>query len=69
MQIFFTGPQLQARYDRDRTTIYRWLRSGYLPPPDLILNTHPRWHAETIAAFEQRNGVTASMAPCLSASR
>jgi hypothetical protein len=55
---FFTGPQLRERYDRDRTTLYRWIRTGFLPAPDLILKGHPRWTAQTIEAFEQRNGMT-----------
>ena len=45
---------LRERYGVNRTTIYRWQRSGLLPPPDVVMGRYQGWYATSIADFEQR---------------
>lgn len=54
---FLSNPALLARWGIDRTTSYRWRKSGLMPPPDLIINGRPRWRVEAIEDFERRHGL------------
>lgn len=57
---FISNPRLLARWGIDRTTSYRWRKSGYLPLPDVVFNNRPMWKLETIEAFERKHGIKPS---------
>jgi predicted site-specific integrase-resolvase len=44
---------LAARYGADPRTIYRWRKTGVLPPPDFIINGAPFWSEEVIETNER----------------
>lgn len=46
----------------DRTTVSRWNRQGYLPPPFQMLGGAPVWTRETLEDFKVRHRQTADAA-------
>ena len=50
---FLTQPDLERRYRKNRTTLWRWLRQGVLPQPDLHLNGRNLWKRSSIEQFER----------------
>jgi predicted DNA-binding transcriptional regulator AlpA len=58
MSYWLADKQLAARYSVSRTTIWRWVEDGILPPPVQISPGTTRWNGEAIdqldAEREQR---------------
>ena len=44
---------LAKRYGKARETIWRWQRSGKLPPPDVHIAGHQGWREQTILDHER----------------
>lgn len=59
MSKYLTNSQLCERFNVDRSTSWRWRKSGFLPAPDLILKGRPRWLVETIEDWETRHDARA----------
>lgn len=41
------------RYRRDKSTIWRWLERGDLPPPDVVIGGRKGWFLASIEAHER----------------
>ena len=46
-------PDLQRRYGKERTTLWRWITSGKLPPPSLKIGNRPGWYRRDLERFER----------------
>lgn len=42
---------------KDKATVYRWVRDGYLPKPSLLGQQHV-WPLKTIKKWAEENGLT-----------
>ncbi|MGF1793329.1 helix-turn-helix transcriptional regulator [Photobacterium profundum] len=51
---YMTNAQICRYFCIERTTLWRWCRSGYFPKPDTY-GTLKRWKIETVEQFEQNN--------------
>lgn len=49
-----TSRDLRRRYGKCWQTIYRWKKTGVIPPPDFIINRIDHWWETTIEANERR---------------
>lgn len=54
---FLSNSRLLQRWGIDRSTSYRWRKTGLLPKPDMVINGRPRWRIEVIEDFERRHGL------------
>lgn len=52
MQTYFTIAELTERYRCNRSTVYRWIKSGDLPPP-VRLGGLARWRVDEVLAAER----------------
>jgi len=52
--LYITAEQLCGRWEISRATLYRYRRTGYLPPPIRIGIGALRWPIAEIEAIEQR---------------
>jgi predicted DNA-binding transcriptional regulator AlpA len=46
---------LARRYGKSRETIWRWIKSGRLPAPDVRVAGQDAWREATIRTHEARN--------------
>lgn len=51
---YFTIRQLTERWQVSRTTLFRWVRSGYCPKPVRFTARSVRWPVAEVVAFEAR---------------
>jgi hypothetical protein len=50
---FLTKRLLAERYKRNPKTVERWVESGVLPAPDMIVARQPYWRRQTIERNER----------------
>jgi predicted DNA-binding transcriptional regulator AlpA len=63
MQTYFTGRQLEARYQRCGMTLHRWLKDDAMKFPQPIrIRGRKLWPVEAIEAWDRNrvNGATAA---------
>ncbi len=51
-KIYRSSGRVAERYGRCVRTINRWLASGILPPPDIVVNKRRLWSDETLNQFD-----------------
>jgi predicted DNA-binding transcriptional regulator AlpA len=52
---YFTAPQVRARYgNKTEQCLWRWLRDGVFPQPDLRIKSRRYWLESTLIAWERR---------------
>lgn len=51
-------PDLARRYGKARETVWRWIRDGKLPPPDVRVAGHAGWRESTLVDYENAPATT-----------